>query len=116
MPELPFQYFPLDTTRYFCIKESWCLQGLNRKSRESRERARRCNPAFLSKKGTLLASNTTVPISRDGKVAKRAGEPEDLPHKGWRLTILVCWVVETGQFEDKNREIPGLMVWPGDFF
>ena len=31
------------------------------------------------KERTLLAANTTVSTNRDGKVAKRAGEPEDLP-------------------------------------
>jgi hypothetical protein len=31
------------------------------------------------KERTLLAANTTVSNNRDGKVAKRAGEPEDLP-------------------------------------
>ena len=31
------------------------------------------------KERTLLAANATVSTNRDGKVAKRAGEPEDLP-------------------------------------
>jgi len=31
------------------------------------------------KERTLLAVNATVSTNRDGKVAKRAGEPEDLP-------------------------------------
>ena len=31
------------------------------------------------KERTLLAANATVSTDRDGKVAKRAGEPEDLP-------------------------------------
>jgi len=31
------------------------------------------------KERTLLAANATVSINRDGKVAERAGEPEDLP-------------------------------------
>ena len=57
------------------------MHTLNRESRESRERSRRCNPAlFVScKERTLLAANATVSTDRDGKVAKRAGEPEDLP-------------------------------------
>jgi len=33
------------------------------------------------KERTLLAANATVSINRDGKVAKRAGEPEDLPYQ-----------------------------------
>jgi hypothetical protein len=33
----------------------------------------------MYKKRTLLAANATVSTNRDGKVAKRAGEPEDLP-------------------------------------
>jgi hypothetical protein len=33
----------------------------------------------VSKERTLLAANATVSNNRDGKVAKRAGEPEDLP-------------------------------------
>jgi hypothetical protein len=37
-------------------------------------------PAFRCKAGeTLLASIATVSIDRYGKVAKRAGKPEDLP-------------------------------------
>jgi hypothetical protein len=31
------------------------------------------------KERTLLAASATVSTNRDGKVAKRAGEPEDLP-------------------------------------
>jgi len=51
-----FRYFFLDNGTCFRIEELWCPYGLNRESRENRERARRCNPAlFHQKKGTLLA-------------------------------------------------------------
>jgi len=48
---------------------------------EKRERARRCVPALFIfiEKGTLLAFNATTSLKWSGKVAKRAGESEDLP-------------------------------------
>ena len=33
----------------------------------------------VNKERTLLAASATVSTNRDGKVAKRAGKPEDLP-------------------------------------
>jgi len=67
------------TTEY-CVM-MWVPQRPERESRSKRERSRRCDPALFSfaEKGTLLAFCVTVPEYRDGKAAKRAGEPEDLP-------------------------------------
>jgi hypothetical protein len=75
----------LDTICHFIYSIHVKVRKLNRESRENREWSRRCNPGFsLNSVKTLLASIATVSIDRYGKVAKRAGEPEDLP---WHIAV-----------------------------
>ncbi len=64
---------------------NWILNSLTafgkREPGVNPERTRRCNPAVVRgiDKGTLAAQRATVVRYRNGKVAARAGEPEDLP-------------------------------------
>ena len=68
---------------------------------------------FLRRKGNLLAFYTTVLINLDGKVAKRAGESEDLPE------LLGEGFVDWGRpriLRIKKGTSPGRFFRSGDFF
>ena len=63
------------------------MRKLNRESRANREWSRRCNPGLPLQSGMtpFQFKLATVSIDRDGKVAERAGKPEDLP---WHIAVV----------------------------